>query len=135
MNTLERFGIHGQTVAGRTGVWVEGEKIASIGIAVRRWVSYHGFALNVAPDLGSFDLIHPCGLRGIRMTSLAARLGASAPSLAEARRTAAEEMARRLGYARLAWAEAPESWRWVQELSGNLGVGEDSRRDREPSAA
>ena len=70
-------------VAGKTGVWVgeepSAEKIASIGIAVRRWVGYHGFALNVQPDLGFFDLIHPCGLQGVRMTSIAIRKGAEAP--------------------------------------------------------
>jgi len=130
VNTLEHFGIHGETVPGRTGVWVEGEKIASIGIAVRRWVSYHGFALNVAPDLGSFDLIHPCGLRGIRMTSLAVRLGSSAPSLAEARRTAAEETARRLGYAGVAWVGEAEPWRWVPELPGGREALRESSWDR-----
>ena len=49
------WGIAAGTEAGRTGVWVKGHKLASIGIAVRRWVGYHGFALNVDPDLASFD--------------------------------------------------------------------------------
>src|SRR5213594_3012878 len=88
-STLQRFGIDSCTVPGRTGVWVGDQKIASIGIAVRQWVSYHGFALNVVPDLRFFDLIHPCGLRGIQMTSLAERLGERAPSLAEAREVVA----------------------------------------------
>ena len=128
--TLAQFGIQAGRWPGRTGVWVAGEKIASIGIAVRRWVSYHGFALNVAPDLGSFDLIHPCGLRGIRMTSLAVRLGSSAPSLAEARRTAAEETARRLGYAGVAWVGEAEPWRWVPELPGGREALRESSWDR-----
>jgi lipoate-protein ligase B len=136
VNTLQRFGIRGETVPGRTGVWVDQEKIASIGIAVRRWVSYHGFALNVAPELRSFDLIHPCGLRGIRMTSLAARLGGSAPSLAEARQVAAEETARRLGYTGVVWVDAREPWRWAGELPGERRAGGYGLRpDREPSAA
>jgi lipoate-protein ligase B len=104
---LGAWGIAGETVPGRTGVWVRGEKIASIGVAVRRWVTYHGFALNVAPDLKFFDLIHPCGLRGIRMTSLATLLGSAAPSLSEARTGVAEAMARRFGYEGWSWAEAP----------------------------
>lgn len=98
IDALARWGIAGERSPGRTGVWVEGEKIASIGIAVRRWVSYHGFALNVAPDLRFFDLIHPCGLKGIQMTSVAKRLGAQAPSLAAARDAVASEMARALGF-------------------------------------
>ena len=99
ISALGEWGLKGATVPGRTGVWVGGEKIASLGVAVRRWVSYHGFALNVAPDLKFFDLIHPCGLRGIHMTSLAARLGPRAPGLAGAREAVAAHLARQLGYA------------------------------------
>lgn len=109
--TLESFGIQSTTVLGRTGVWAGGEKIASIGIAVRRWVSYHGFALNVAPDLKFFDLIHPCGLRGIQMTSVATRLGASAPSLATVRQRVAETLAGHFGYSGLHWAPPDETRR------------------------
>jgi lipoate-protein ligase B len=108
--TLARFGLRGERVPGRTGVWVEGEKIASIGVAVRRWVGYHGFALNVDPDLESFGLIHPCGLRGIRMTSMAERLGGAAPSLAEVRREAARALADQLEYPELEWAPAGRAW-------------------------
>jgi lipoyl(octanoyl) transferase len=103
---LGRWGIEAGRVPGRTGVWVEGEKIASIGVAVRRWVSYHGFALNVAPDLGFFDLIHPCGLRGIHMTSVAARLGPRAPALGETRRVIADTIGRELGYREVRWVQA-----------------------------
>jgi len=92
--------------SGLTGVWIGEAKIASIGVAVRRWVSYHGFALNVAPDLACFELIHPCGLRGIHMTSVAARLGARAPSLEEVRRGVAEQIGRRLGCHEVRWAPA-----------------------------
>lgn len=98
IDALATWGIEAGREAGRTGVWSRGEKIASIGIAVRRWVSYHGFALNVAPDLRFFDLIHPCGLRGIQMTSVEKRLGASAPTMAAARDVVAAEMARVLGF-------------------------------------
>ncbi len=98
MRALEGWGIPARRVPGRTGVWAGEEKIASIGVAVRRWVGYHGFALNVAPDLESFELIHPCGLRGVRMTSVAARLGEAAVPLDEARRAVSRALARRLEY-------------------------------------
>jgi lipoate-protein ligase B len=101
IGALRDWGLEGEALPGRTGVWVGGEKIASIGVAVRRWVSYHGFALNVAPDLRFFDLIHPCGLRGIHMASLASRLGSAAPGLAEARDVVTSHLARGLGY--LGW--------------------------------
>ncbi|MCK4283181.1 MAG: lipoyl(octanoyl) transferase LipB [Candidatus Brocadiae bacterium] len=82
-----------------TGVWVGERKIASIGIAVRRWVSYHGVAFNVATDLSQFDLIVPCGLPGMTVTSLARELG-TAPDLEEVAERAAglfaEEFAMRL---------------------------------------
>ncbi len=76
IRALVPFGIEGRRVPGFTGVWcpVPGrpdlEKIASIGVGIRRWVSYHGFALNVTTDLSHFDAIVPCGLPGKRMTSM-----------------------------------------------------------------
>lgn len=108
--TLGGYGLEAGTVAGRTGVWVRGEKIASIGVAVRRWVSYHGFALNVCPDLGYFDMIHPCGLRDVRMTSLAALLADRAPSMAEVREAVSRAVADEFGYPGVRWAEAGEPW-------------------------
>ncbi len=56
--------------AGYTGVWTRGRKIASIGIHVKQWVTWHGFALNVTTDLASFDRIVPCGIPGVVMTSV-----------------------------------------------------------------
>jgi lipoate-protein ligase B len=75
IDTLAAFGVAGQRIAGRTGVWVGGAKIASIGVAVRHWISYHGFALNVADDLEGFATIVPCGLPGVTMTSLEGEVG------------------------------------------------------------
>jgi len=57
-------------VDGKTGVWVGGRKIASIGVHARQWVTWHGFALNVTTDLSYFDLMVPCGLPGVVMTSV-----------------------------------------------------------------
>ena len=115
MDVLAEYGIEGTTVRGRTGVWVGERKIASLGIAVRRWVSYHGFALNVEPDLSQFDLIHPCGLRGVRMTSVADLLGERAPALAEVRERAAAAVARRLGHARVRWAAREDALAAAEE--------------------
>jgi len=73
--TLADHGLVGKAVPGRTGVWIDGRKIASIGMAVRRWISYHGFALNIDNDLTLFEAIVPCGLPGVTMTSMACELG------------------------------------------------------------
>lgn len=98
IRSVARWGVVGERSDGRTGVWVGSRKLASIGVAVRRWVGYHGFALNVSPDLAGFSLIHPCGLKGVEMTSLADLLGPGAPSLAEVRDVVTHELASQLGY-------------------------------------
>lgn len=72
--TLADFGLCAQTLSGKTGVWVGERKIASIGVAVRRWISYHGFALNIDNDLGIFQAIVPCGLKDVAMTSMTREL-------------------------------------------------------------
>lgn len=71
IDTLVEYHITAERRDGLRGVWVDGEKIASIGIAVRRGISFHGIALNYAPDLANFDLIHPCGIADVKMTSIA----------------------------------------------------------------
>lgn len=60
--TLSNYGLAGQRIPGLTGVWVEGRKVAAVGIKVRRWITMHGFSLNVRPDLAGFDQIVPCGI-------------------------------------------------------------------------
>lgn len=79
VDTLAAFAIPAETIAGKTGVWVKGEKVASIGIGVRRWVAWHGFALNVGTDLSGFAAIVPCGLPGVTMTSMERLLGRAVP--------------------------------------------------------
>jgi lipoyl(octanoyl) transferase len=75
IGALSAFGIEGGRRPPYTGVWVGERKVAAIGVAVRRWIAYHGFALNVDPELGHFDLIHPCGIRHLGVTSMAQLLG------------------------------------------------------------
>jgi len=72
---LKAYSLHGERAAGKTGVWVGGEKIASIGIAASNWITFHGAALNVNVDLDFFSMIYPCGMRGVAMTSVAKLLG------------------------------------------------------------
>lgn len=68
-------GIEAERNPGYTGVWTRGRKIASIGVHARDWVTWHGFALNVTTDLSFFDLIVPCGIPQVQMTSVVRELG------------------------------------------------------------
>jgi lipoyl(octanoyl) transferase len=72
---VEAFDVPARREEGKTGVWVEDRKIGSIGVGVRRWITMHGFALNVSSDLTGFQHITPCGLTGVRMTSLSLETG------------------------------------------------------------
>ena len=74
VSVLEEFDIEANRIEGVTGVWVKGHKIASIGVGVKRWITYHGFALNVNTDLSYFDYIVPCGIKGKKVTSLSKEL-------------------------------------------------------------
>ena len=70
IGAVRKFGIEGERLDGHPGVWVQGKKLASVGVAVTNWVTYHGFALNVNTDLSYFNLIRPCGLDPNTMTSM-----------------------------------------------------------------
>ncbi len=76
--TIASYGVQCDTHTPATGVWTNGRKIASIGIAVRRWVSYHGISLNLSMDLKLFELIVPCGVTDMRLINLS-MLSPSAP--------------------------------------------------------
>ena len=77
IRTAEDFGINAHRVQGLTGVWVGDEKLAAIGVRIARWVTSHGFALNVNTNLDHFDLIVPCGITDRGVTSMARLLGRS----------------------------------------------------------
>jgi lipoate-protein ligase B len=85
INSLDDYGIPGERNTAYTGVWTRGKKIASIGVHARDWVTWHGFALNVSTDLSYFDLIVPCGIDGVIMTSIARELGSEDISMQDAR--------------------------------------------------
>ncbi len=71
IDVLADFGVAGARVAGKTGVWIGERKVCSLGVAVRRWVTWHGLALNVHTDLRAFSNFRPCGLDPAVMTRLA----------------------------------------------------------------
>ena len=63
IDLLAELGLGGERIAGLTGVWLEGAKVAAIGVGARRWISQHGLALNVEADLAGFQAVVPCGIR------------------------------------------------------------------------
>lgn len=79
ISVLGIYGLIGEKNPQNRGVWVDGAKVGFVGIAVKQSISLHGLALNVQPDLAFFRMIHPCGLKGVRVTSMAELLGHSIP--------------------------------------------------------
>jgi len=83
IRTMADYGVAAERVSGLTGVWVGREKVAAIGVRISRWVTSHGFALNVTTDLAHFNLIVPCGIADRGVTSLARLTGRNDLTLAE----------------------------------------------------
>jgi lipoyl(octanoyl) transferase len=96
INSVAQIGLTASRREGKTGIWIGQRKIAAIGVAVRRWVAYHGFALNVSARLAHFAGIIPCGINAAEGTvsSLETELGRSIP-LAEVKRALAEQFSSR----------------------------------------
>ncbi|MFO8013670.1 MAG: lipoyl(octanoyl) transferase LipB [Phycisphaerae bacterium] len=107
IRVLARFGLEGGRAEGMTGVWLGREKVAAIGVAIRRWVTWHGIALNVADCLDAFDLIVPCGIRDYGVTSLSRAL-AREVSVAEVKPHLVECMAEVFGFDGARAGEVPE---------------------------
>ncbi len=84
------YGVDARRVPGRTGVWTGKGKLASIGVGVRRWITMHGFAMNVSTDLERFSSINPCGIEACPVTSLQDLLGSPAPTVEEVREAVAK---------------------------------------------
>jgi lipoate-protein ligase B len=95
--TLADFGIAGRRREGLTGVWIGQKKIASIGVAVKRWISWHGVALNVESRLANFRIIRPCGIEGVKMTSMADAAGRQV-TVAEAKAAFLARFIEQFGY-------------------------------------
>jgi lipoyl(octanoyl) transferase len=92
IRTLAHYGVTGSRIPGLTGVWVGDEKVAAIGVRISRWVTSHGFALNVTNDLSPFGLVVPCGIREKGVTSLA-RLLADPPETGDVMTLLGEHLA------------------------------------------
>jgi lipoyl(octanoyl) transferase len=107
LDVLAALGLAARRSPLHPGIWIGERKVASIGVSVRRWVTAHGFALNVATDLSYFDRIVTCGIAGLPMTSLAAE-GVDA-TVAEIGVDVARALGARLSYQRLEWLTAAEN--------------------------
>ena len=114
IRALATLDIPSERNPGYTGVWTRGRKIASIGIHVRQWVTWHGFALNVTTDLSAFDLIVPCGIRDVVMTSVLKESSRAAGMPPDALMAAASEavvvsLSAVFGYESAVTAEGPSA--------------------------
>ncbi|MFP3870027.1 MAG: lipoyl(octanoyl) transferase LipB [Syntrophobacteria bacterium] len=107
IRTLARFAIPARRHPEHRGVWVQGQKVASVGVAIRHWVSFHGLALNVSPNLDHFCYISPCGLKHELVTSMTELLD-NPPDMEVVRNLVAEKFCRFF----------PELWKKVS--SGQL---------------
>jgi lipoate-protein ligase B len=104
IRTLKDFGLEGAQRAPFTGIWIEDRKIAAIGVAVRRCITYHGLALNVNTDLSYFERIVPCGLTWAEVTSMTRELGV-VQSITEVREKFLRHFAELFGYSEVVKAE------------------------------
>lgn len=105
IDALAKFGVDAGRREGMTGVWVGARKIASIGVGIRRWTTWHGFALNVSTDLRYFDSIVPCGIEGCRMTSVC-EITNRAVSVSEFAGVMSESFARVFSFSEIVSADA-----------------------------
>ena len=112
IDALRQFGVDADRRTGLTGIWIGAQKIASIGVGIRRWVTYHGFALNVSTDLSFFDSIVPCGIEGCRMTSIC-KLSGRQISMREFSAAMRKSFAHVFGYDTIVAQTAAQIWQQV----------------------
>lgn len=101
INLLHHFNIYSARREGYPGVWVNHSKITAIGVAISKWVTMHGLALNVDPDLNNFDLIVPCGIKNAGVTSMArelSKIGQTVPHMDQVNGLFKQTFARVFGY-------------------------------------
>lgn len=126
IGVLGRFGLDGSRAEGMTGVWLGNEKVAAIGVAIRRWITWHGIALNVSTHLDHFNLIVPCGIRERGVTSMARALG-RAVTVAEVKPHLVECMREVFGFDGARPGEVPD----VEPSDATNGSPEDGGPARE----
>jgi lipoate-protein ligase B len=117
IDALREFGLDADRRAGLTGIWIGTRKIASIGVGIRRWVTYHGFALNVSTDLSFFEAIVPCGIEGCRMTSISECISKQV-SVREFSKSMQRHFAWVFGYDTIVAASAAPIWQLVGNSRG-----------------
>jgi lipoate-protein ligase B len=123
---LDRNGISAERREKLTGVWVGPRKIGSIGVGIRRWVTYHGLALNVDADLSYFDAIVPCGIADCRMTSIA-QLGHTDVKMPKFAETLADSFRETFGYASSARIDSDRLWEILQRAQiQSISVAEEA---------
>ena len=98
IDLLAEYRVSAQRRAGAPGIYVAGDKIAALGLRIRRGLSYHGLALNVNMDLGPFHRINPCGYAGMQVTQLADLLESDRPTLGDVQQRLHRHLLRQLGY-------------------------------------
>jgi len=124
IRALKRWGLSGQRIKGLSGVWVDGCKVCALGVGFRRWVSFHGIALNYTTNMEHFDLIVPCGIRNRRPVSLQQLLGSKLASRAQVEKVLLEEFSAVFGVTEL-----------IDETVTELPAGVDPLAERRSVAA
>ena len=122
ITALREYEIEAARGDGMTGVWAGARKIASIGVGIRRWVTMHGFALNVTTDLSYFDAIVPCGIEGCRMTSIAA-LGRPQVTVGTVANTIERAFAAVFEYDRIVAADPRRLWALLESSADHGEAG------------